>query len=315
MGYFNFFDEWAMDPKVQSLPEDMQRRHAMLLCLRNIGDTSETPDDEVATFMRITIEEAERTKELFRRKLFISGGGWHVTNWDKRQSGQSESYARVKRWRAARRNGTDALHETLHETDGNVSETTRETALARVNLLTNELTNELSNKEKKEPRKRGKPSATADDCSLPHWLPKENLTAWLEHRKRIKHPVAPESLPDVIALLEQYRSDGCDPLASLRAGIVGGYQGLFPQDQPKGKGSKATPAVIGLTDEQVDANKKARRAEEDRLQRDRDAQQARKPKADEPAVPRPVIHRPSVQKSQSEVLADIERMKKRDGIK
>ena len=91
MGYFNFFDEWAMDPKVQSMGESMQRRHAMLLCLRNLGPTHESLDEEVATFMRIGMAEVRKTKELFNRKGFIDGPGWNVRHWDKRQDGQSES--------------------------------------------------------------------------------------------------------------------------------------------------------------------------------------------------------------------------------
>ncbi len=121
MGYFNFFDEWAMDPKVQSMSETMQRRHAMLLCLRNIGETCETPDEEVATFMRIGMGEARKTKQLFNRKGFIDGSGWNVKHWDKRQDGQSESLKRVRKHRSKERYSNGNV--TLQERDSNVTET------------------------------------------------------------------------------------------------------------------------------------------------------------------------------------------------
>ncbi len=131
MGYFNFFDEWAMDPKVQSMSETMQRRHAMLLCLRNIGDTCDTPDEDVATFMRIGMAEARKTKELFNRKGFIDGIGWNVKHWEKRQDGQSESLQRVRKHRAKERYSNGSV--TLQDRDSNATETLPR---ARADLLT-----------------------------------------------------------------------------------------------------------------------------------------------------------------------------------
>jgi hypothetical protein len=83
----------------------------MLLCLRNIGDTCTISDQEIATFMRITLDEARKTKVVFRQKGFIDGDGWNVTNWEKRQSGGCESLERVRRFRARKANVT------LHSND------------------------------------------------------------------------------------------------------------------------------------------------------------------------------------------------------
>ena len=120
MGYFNMFDEWAMDPKVHCRSEEnaKQDTRCCYVC-RNIGDTESTPDEEVATFMRISIKEVIKTKEVFAKKGFISGSGWGVPNWEKRQAGQSESWQRVRRHRDKARNVT----VTLQESNSNATET------------------------------------------------------------------------------------------------------------------------------------------------------------------------------------------------
>ncbi len=139
MGYFNFFDEWAMDPKVQSMSEPLQRRHAMLLCLRNIGDTSTTDDIEIATFMRITVRQALNTKAIFKAKGFIDGDGWNIKHWHERQSGHCESYNRVKKHRANK--AMNGVTVTLQSNESNATETLRCNPPARADLLTNLLTN------------------------------------------------------------------------------------------------------------------------------------------------------------------------------
>ena len=80
-----------------------------------------------------------------------------------------------------------------------------------------------------------------NDCALPFYIPEKELEDWLNHRRAIGKPVPPASLPKVIAKLARIREAGHDPLASLEASIVGGYQGLFPVPSiPNGKHGKPT---------------------------------------------------------------------------
>lgn len=92
------YAEFATDPKVQSLTECMQRRYVMLLCLRCNNELHGLTDGEVACAMRISEDEALKTKESLTSKGLITEQ-WEPTNWDKRQYVSDTSNERVKRHR------------------------------------------------------------------------------------------------------------------------------------------------------------------------------------------------------------------------
>ncbi len=73
MGWLKLYDEFAWDPKVQSMSESLQRRLVLILCLRNIDDTSTTTDREVSVALRITLREAQQTKKIFRDSMISVG--------------------------------------------------------------------------------------------------------------------------------------------------------------------------------------------------------------------------------------------------
>jgi hypothetical protein len=99
MDWFRMYSEFANDPKVQSLPEAMQRRLVMLLCLRCSNTLVTLHDDEIAFSLRITESELAETKAVFVRKGFINDT-WEIQNWDKRQFVSDSSASRVARHRA-----------------------------------------------------------------------------------------------------------------------------------------------------------------------------------------------------------------------
>jgi len=78
------YSEWGSDPKVQSMSEAMQRRHAMLMCLRNTADLTELTDREIAHYLNISPKELHRTHAVFVEKGFITEG-WDLPNWEARQ--------------------------------------------------------------------------------------------------------------------------------------------------------------------------------------------------------------------------------------
>jgi hypothetical protein len=102
MEWFRMYSEFASDPKVQSMPEIMQRRLVMLLCLRCSNTLVTLQDDEVAFALRISETELAESKVLFMRKGFVNDD-WEILNWDKRQFVSDSSAARVAKHRAAKK--------------------------------------------------------------------------------------------------------------------------------------------------------------------------------------------------------------------
>ena len=101
--WFRMYAEFATDPKVQMLPEEMQRRLVMLFCMR-CGDVTVTlSDGEIAFHLRISDAELDETKALFIAKGFINSK-WEIKNWEKRQFASDSSAARTKRYRDRKKN-------------------------------------------------------------------------------------------------------------------------------------------------------------------------------------------------------------------
>lgn len=98
MKWLRLWTEWGHDPKVQLMPEHMQRRHVMLLVLRRQCDPCLFTDEEIAKYMNITLDEALETKDLFKRRGFIDNG-WEVLKWKERQFESDTSTARVQKHR------------------------------------------------------------------------------------------------------------------------------------------------------------------------------------------------------------------------
>lgn len=100
--WFRMYSEFATDPKVQMMPEAMQRRLVMLFCMR-CGDVTVTlGDDEIAFHLRISDAELAETKALFIAKGFIDSK-WSIKNWDKRQFASDSSAARTRAYRDRKR--------------------------------------------------------------------------------------------------------------------------------------------------------------------------------------------------------------------
>jgi hypothetical protein len=97
--WFRLYNEFAHDPKVQMLPEAMQRRLIMLFCLRCSNALVTLQEAEVAFQLRISDQEMAETKALFVAKGFIDSA-WNVLNWDKRQFASDTRKARVAKHRA-----------------------------------------------------------------------------------------------------------------------------------------------------------------------------------------------------------------------
>jgi hypothetical protein len=96
--WFRLYSEFAHDPKIQMMPEAMQRRYIMLLCMRCSETLVTLHETEIAFQMRLSDDELAKTKELFLSKDFIDED-WNLTNWEKRQYVSDSSTERVRKHR------------------------------------------------------------------------------------------------------------------------------------------------------------------------------------------------------------------------
>lgn len=99
MQWFKLYSEWASDPKVQSMPEALQRRLAMLYCLCCQGDPADMLPHEIALWMRIPLPEWRKTRETFVDKGFMEQDG-SVPKFQARQGPTDPTAAqRMRRYR------------------------------------------------------------------------------------------------------------------------------------------------------------------------------------------------------------------------
>jgi hypothetical protein len=115
--WFRMWAEFADDPKVQRLPEAMQRRLVMIFCYRCSNVLATLQEAELAKLLRITDTELKETKAEFVRSGFIDKN-WEISNWAKRQFLSDSSTSRSRRCREAKKQKP--------ETDCNVAATLQE---------------------------------------------------------------------------------------------------------------------------------------------------------------------------------------------
>ena len=123
--WFRLYSEFSHDPKIQMLPEAMQRRYVMLMCLR-CSETLETlHETEVAFQLRLSEAELIETKQLFVSKNFIDKQ-WNLLNWDKRQFVSDSSTMRVRKHRDNKKQPSND-DETLQKRQSNAIDTDTDT--------------------------------------------------------------------------------------------------------------------------------------------------------------------------------------------
>ena len=78
--WFRLYSEFATDPKVQMMPESLQRRLVMIMCMRCSNDNATLHAAEIAFVLRISEDELTTTKEVFLEKGFIDED-WNLLAW------------------------------------------------------------------------------------------------------------------------------------------------------------------------------------------------------------------------------------------
>ncbi|WP_165253832.1 hypothetical protein [Paludisphaera soli] len=72
---FPFNPAWAMDPRVQSMPEAFQRRHVMILCYQAIDGLAGFRNADLAASLRISPDVLAETKAALLERGLI-GDDW-----------------------------------------------------------------------------------------------------------------------------------------------------------------------------------------------------------------------------------------------
>lgn len=214
MPWFRFWSEFDSDPKVQSMPEEMQRRLVMLFCERCRDVTVTLSDDDRKFHWRVTAEELASTKALFIRKGFIDES-WMVQNWEKRQFVSDSSKERTKRWRDR--------HKIAHVTSQERHEpvTTR-----HCDALDTDTETETDKKKKDTLR-----------FVPPEWIPKGPWDEFVKMRQRMRSPLTENAKKLAAAELEKI---GQDPSAVINQAILKGWKSFYPlkDEQPQNKPQK-----------------------------------------------------------------------------
>lgn len=230
--WFRMYSEFSDDPKVQMMPEAMQRRLVMLFCSKCKGETLH--ETELAFHWRISETELVETKSLFLQKEFIDED-WNLLNWNKRQFLSDSSTDRVRKHRQAKKQD-----ETLQET------TVTEVEQGEVVTVTPPEQNRTDTEHKKS--QRGK--RAGDVVDLPIWLPRNEWNAYLEIRRGKRGVVETEhALKGIISQLEKFRTDGLDPLAILNTSIQNSWTGVFAPKHGAMQMAAAQPKRVYINQE------------------------------------------------------------------
>jgi len=75
--WFRMYAEFAHDPKVQMLSESMQRRYIMIMCMRCSNADVIYYTEDVAWHLRISLEDAEDTRQILTTAGLIEAG-WRL---------------------------------------------------------------------------------------------------------------------------------------------------------------------------------------------------------------------------------------------
>jgi hypothetical protein len=201
------YSEFSDDPKVQMLPEAMQRRLVMLFCERCKGETLH--ETERAFHWRVTETELAETKALFMQKEFIDES-WNLLNWNKRQFLSDSSTDRVRRHRSHLKQD-----ETLQKQD--------EPKKKRPVPVTVTAPDTEADTEQKQ--QAAKPPAVS--FSLPLWVHTDTWQDFEAHRGKLRKPMTDRARRDIIAKLDGLRAKGQDPEAMLAQSIRKGWQDVF----------------------------------------------------------------------------------------
>jgi hypothetical protein len=205
--WFRMYQEFAKDPKVQSMSESLQRRLVMLFCLQCSAELSKLSDDELAHALRIETSDLVSTLEIFREKGFLDSKR-RLRNWNKRQFKSDVSTERVQAFR--KRSETVSATETKrHQIQSTDTETNTDT----------------------------EEETKASEGVIPPGLDLAAWNAWYDYRVEIRKPLKRAS---ILAAKQKLAALGSEQMAAVQNSIANGWTGLFPDKKPNGRSRPLT---------------------------------------------------------------------------
>jgi len=202
--WFRLYHEFADDPKVQVMTEDMQRRLIMLFCDRCRDVLVTFSEQDIAFHWRITREQLSETKALFIEKGFIDDD-WNVLNWNARQYISDSSTERTRRYRERVRT-SQACHSDAIDTEADTEQIKKQT--------------------------QKKPAASG--FVLPIWIDPDIWITYLEVRASKRAAKTPRAWQAVVRQLEKFSTEGHDPNEILETSIRSNWTDVYA---PKLNGS------------------------------------------------------------------------------
>jgi hypothetical protein len=210
--WFRLYHEFDSDPKVQSMPEVMQRRLIMLFCSKCRGETLQEPDR--AFHWRISESELAQTKAVFLAKGFIDEK-WDLLNWNRRQFLSDSSTDRVRKHRQAMKQ--DETLQKRDETKCNGTDTDTEA-------------------EQKQIKTKAASGAKAPVFVLPAGIDRKAWDGYEEMRRKRRCGLTDSGRELCMKKLESLKRAGHDPTAVLNQSTMNGWQGLFELKGEKSNG-------------------------------------------------------------------------------
>lgn len=207
--WFRLYHEFDSDPKVQMMPEVMQRRLLMLFCSRAKCETLH--ETERAFHWRIPMAELAETKALFIEKGFIDKQ-WDVLNWDRRQFISDNVTDRVRRHRRGLKQG-----ETLQEVKGNV---TGNGYVTNCNVRDTDTDTDTEKNKKAAP---AKPALFV----FPEWISGEVWADFEEMRRKKRAPLTDRARANIVASLIRFEARGQHADDVLNQSITNCWSGVF----------------------------------------------------------------------------------------
>jgi hypothetical protein len=248
MPWFRLYHEWDSDPKVQIMPEVMQRRLVMLFCARCKCDGEVTfREVETAFHWRVSLVELAETKALFIKQGFIDEH-WNLVNWNRRQFLSDSSTSRTRRYREQKRTSqqrhgdgiaTNApVTVTVPDTDADTEQTQKRVATKKA--------------------AKDKPSQFV----LPEWISNDVWKDFEEMRRKKRAPLTDRARWNIVTKLVRLEKEGQRAEDILNQSITNAWQDVFPlRDENRG-GIRPNEAANGAckpspAKQRVEANRAA----------------------------------------------------------
>ena len=193
-----------------------------LLCRQWIdGDLA---DDKalLARQARLTEEEMERAWQVLSQFFQPLDNGRRANRfmWVERQAVAAKCESKSDAFRALARRRWDHAKKGDDQLDADDLESNAARNAARMS--------DAMQEKSREEQSRDTPKASPSAFAFPEWLPLDTWNAFVEMRKKERHPLTAGATKLAISKLETLRASGNDVGAVLENSILGGYRGLFP---------------------------------------------------------------------------------------